>query len=187
MSPLTRSWDRSWQGHRFCSLRLEPSFEAAGPASRSMPITIVARDAPTKAGRTGLARSVPGNPLTSPGQDLSSKIRVPAATVLVPGRRATRRAGCWECAGRAGMGGRGLSHPQELPLISAGSRRALAGTGACGQPGSRTANRMAVPLSPSIRERACPARPWPARTGDTTGTEEPVGRILRNRLGGRPP
>ncbi len=59
---------------------------------------------------------------------------------------------------------RGLSHPQELPLISAGSRRALAGTGACGQPGSRTANRMAVPLSPSIRERACPARPWPART-----------------------
>ena len=59
--------------------------------------------------------------------------------------------------------GRVLSHLQELSLDSAGSRRALAQTGACGQLGSRTANRMAVPQSPSIRERACPARSGPAR------------------------
>lgn len=56
-----------------------------------------------------------------------------------------------------GIGVRDLSHPQEQPLTSARSRRALAKTGACGQPGSRTADRMAVPVSPSIRERACPA------------------------------
>src|SRR5262249_40410930 len=42
--------------------------------------------------------------------------------------------------------------------------RALAKTGAWGQLGSRTADRMAVPVSPSIRERACPARLRPART-----------------------
>jgi hypothetical protein len=150
--------------HRFCFPRLEPSFEAAGSACRPMPIAIWAHDALTKAGGAGLVRSAPGDPLTSPGRDLSSKIRVPGPPPPLPGWRATRRAGCWERVVRAGMGGRGLSHPQELPLISAGSRRALARTGACGQPGSRTANRMAVPLSPSIRERACPARPWPART-----------------------
>jgi hypothetical protein len=156
-------------GHRFPSLRPEPSVETAGSACRSMPVAIWARDALTKAGRTVLVRPAPGDPLTSPGQDPSSKIRVLVPAVPLAGWRTTRRAGCWECAGHPGMGGRGLSHPQELPLISAGSRRALAKTGACGQPGSRTANRMAVPLSPSIRERACPARPWPARTAAAHG------------------
>jgi len=73
-----------------------------------MPIAILARDALTKAGRTGLARPAPGDPLTSPGLDPLSKIRVPAPTVLFPARRATHRAGCWQCAGRGGMGGRGL-------------------------------------------------------------------------------
>jgi hypothetical protein len=53
-----------------------------------MPIAILVRDALTRAGRTGLARSAPGDPLTSPGLDLLSKIRVPAATVfLLPGGR----------------------------------------------------------------------------------------------------
>jgi hypothetical protein len=42
-----------------------------------MPIAILARDALTKAGRAGLVRLVPGDALTSPGRDLSSKIRVP--------------------------------------------------------------------------------------------------------------
>ena len=85
-----------------------------------MPAAVLACDALTKADRTGLVRSVPGDPLASPGLDLSSKIRVPVPTVLfrpaddTPGR-------CWECAGRAGMGGRGLSHPQELPLIATGA------------------------------------------------------------------
>jgi len=46
----------------------------------------------------------------------------------------------------------------------AGCRRAPGKTGACGQLGLRTADRMAVPLSPSIRERACPARLGPAQT-----------------------
>ena len=60
--------------------------------------------------------------------------------------------------------GRGPSHLQEQPLTSAGSRRALTKTGACRQLGSRTASGTAVPQSPSIRERACPARPGPAPT-----------------------
>jgi hypothetical protein len=55
--------------------------------------------------------------------------------------------------------------------------RALAKTGACGQLGSRTANRMVVPSSPSIRERACPARLRPARTATTTAARPgPPGR-----------
>jgi hypothetical protein len=171
--------------HRYLLLRLEPSFEAAGSACWPMPVAFWARGALTRAGRAGLVRPAPGDPLTSPGQDLSSKIRVPVPPVPFPAWRATRPAGCWECAAGAGMGGRGLSHPQELPLISAGSRRALARTGACGQPGSRTANRMAVPQSPSIRERACPARLRSARTGEQASRkrEERHGRILRHRLG----
>ena len=64
-------------GHRYLFPRLEPSFEAAGPACRLMPIAILARDALTKAGGTWLARLVPGDPLTSRGQDPLSKIRVP--------------------------------------------------------------------------------------------------------------
>ena len=54
----------------------------------------------------------------------------------------------------AGMGGRGLSHPQDGPLTLTGALELQPGPGPCGQLGSRTANRMAVPLSPFIRERA---------------------------------
>ena len=63
-----------------------------------------------------------------------------------------------------GIAGRGLSHPSGVTPHHGRSRRAPPKTGACGQLGSRTADRMAVPLSPSIRERACPARLRPART-----------------------
>ena len=63
-----------------------------------------------------------------------------------------------------GIAGRGLSHPPGVTPHHGRSRRAPPQAGACGQPGSRTANRMAVPLSPSIRERACPARLRSART-----------------------
>jgi hypothetical protein len=110
--------------HRCLFPRLEPSFEAAG----------------------SVWRPVPGDPLTSPGPDLWSRIRVLVPAAPLGLAVATRRAGCWEVAVGAGMGGRGLSHLQELPLIIAGSRRVLAKTGACGQPRSRTANRMAVPF-----------------------------------------
>ena len=106
---------------------------------------------------------VPGTRLVVQGRydPLLDESRVPAPARR-DGRirdtpRFTRAIGCHQ-----GEGGRVLSHPQELPLASAGSRRALAQTGACGQLGSRTANRMAVPQSPSIRERACPARQGPA-------------------------
>src|SRR6202043_276481 len=41
--------------------------------ARSMPVAIRAYDASTKTGRTWLARLAPGDPLTSPGHDLSPK------------------------------------------------------------------------------------------------------------------
>ena len=50
---------------------------------------------------------------------------------------------------------------------------------------------MAAPSSPSIRERACPARPWASSNTDsvrrtiTPGGKH--GRLLRDRLGRRPP
>jgi len=50
-----------------------------------MPIAIWAHDALTKAGGAGLVRSAPGDPLTSPGQDLSSKIRVPVPAAPLAG------------------------------------------------------------------------------------------------------
>src|SRR5215467_4998502 len=111
----------------------------ASPA-RFMPVAIMAEDASTKIGGTWLTRLAPGDPLTSPGRDLSSKIWASAPAVPFAGGRATRRAGSAHRAVRAGMGGRGLSHLVEQPLISAGSLRALARTGASGLPGSRTAN-----------------------------------------------
>ena len=54
----------------------------------------------------------------------------------------------------AGMGGHGLSHPQDRPLSLTGAAELQPGPGPCGQLRSRTANRMAVPVSPSIREHA---------------------------------
>jgi len=81
-----------WRDHRFCFPMLKPSFEAAGSACWPMPIAIWVHDALTKAGGSGCCGPAPGDPLPSPGQDLSPKIRI-----LVPGRadggRATRRPG----------------------------------------------------------------------------------------------
>ena len=62
---------------------------------------------------------------SSPGRD---------TPVKVPGIR---------CPGR--QGGRGLSHPQDGPLSTAGAAELQPGPGPCGQLRSRTANRMAVP------------------------------------------
>jgi hypothetical protein len=58
-----------------------------------MPIAIWAHDALTKAGRAGLVRPAPGDLLTSPGQDLSSKIRVRVPGRIVAWLAATRRPG----------------------------------------------------------------------------------------------
>jgi len=81
----------------------------------------------TKVGGIWLMRLAPGDPMRSPGRgDLWPKIRVP---VPAASSRATRRAASVRQAAHAGMGGRGLSHLQEQPLISAGSHRALARTG----------------------------------------------------------
>jgi hypothetical protein len=128
-----------------------------------------------------------GNPFRRPGDAiLPDEIRVPASARRdgsisdTPGRILGNR-----CPLRDG--GRVLSHLQELPLASPGSRRALGQTGACGQLGSRTANRMAVPSSPSIRERACPARQGPERITRQHGKGGVNGRLLRDRLGRRPP
>jgi hypothetical protein len=104
-----------------------------------------------------------GNPFGTPGDLIpSDETRVPAPARRYEHIRDTpcdiRAARCHQ-----GEGGRVLSRLQELPLNCAGCRRALGKSGACGELGSRTANRMAVPQSPSIRERACPAWPGPAR------------------------
>jgi hypothetical protein len=52
-----------------------------------MPVAIRAEDASTKIGGTWLTRLAPGDPLTSPGRDLSSKIRAPAPAVPFAGER----------------------------------------------------------------------------------------------------
>jgi hypothetical protein len=104
-----------------------------------------------------------GNPFGNPGDLIPpDETRVPA-----PARRSghIRDTPCRIRATRCDRGesGRVLSRPQEPPLSHARCRRALGKSGACGELGSRTANRMAVPQSPSIRERACPAWPGTAR------------------------
>ena len=115
-----------------------------------------------------------GNPFGTPGDLIPpDETRVPA-----PARRdgRIRDTPCHIRATRCHQGesGRVLSRLQEPPLNRAGCRRALGKSGACGELGSRTANRMAVPQSPSIRERACPAWPGPARMtrGHRQGGEE---------------
>lgn len=111
---------------------------------------------------------VPGTRSVDQGHHPHDEIRVPAPAGSspdvkrdTPGRFPGYRCRCrygWSWpAPPAGT----TPHQRQEP-------RALARTGACGQPGSRTANRMAVPSSPSIRERACPARLRPARTARTT-------------------
>jgi hypothetical protein len=91
-----------------------------------------------------------GNPFRTPGHDPSGQIRVPATAGRSRNQSVRDTPGTKSAAAAAGagMGGRGLSHPQEQPLTSAGSRRAPGKTGACGQLGSRTADRMAVPFEP---------------------------------------
>jgi hypothetical protein len=111
----------------------------------------------------GTCRAAAGDPSRRPGDTIPlDEIRVPAAPRRngkihdTPGRIP----GDGRCESDSG---RVLSRLQEQPLTGTGCCQALAKTGVWRQLGSRTANRMAVPQSPSIRERACPARSGPAQ------------------------
>jgi hypothetical protein len=132
-----------------------------GTACRSTPASGLTQDAFLETGGIWLVRLVPGTRGKRLGRDPSHKTRVP-----VP---ASRNQGVSDTP--PGICGyrRRFRYEWSWPEPPAGatpcqrrSRRALARTGACGQPGSRTANRMAASLSPSIRQRACPARLRPA-------------------------
>ena len=91
----------------------------------------MAGDAWAEIGGIWLVRLVPGDPLTSPGMDLLSKIRAPAP---VQPQGGTRPASAGTAAGD-GMGGRGLSHPQEEPLAIAGAGELRARPGPAGSRG----------------------------------------------------
>ena len=111
-------------------------------------------DASVQRGRIWKAWLVPGDPHRRPGLDPHDEIRAPApaAATTWPSRHAGPGAG--NPGSSASMGGRGLCHPQDGPLTLTGATELQPGPGPCGQLGSRTANRMAVPESPSIREHA---------------------------------
>jgi hypothetical protein len=55
-------------------------------------------------------------------------------------------------------GGRGLSQLQKQPLYQDRERRAWPGQGSCGRPEHERPFGWRYSWSPSIRERACPAR-----------------------------
>jgi hypothetical protein len=83
-----------------------------------------------------------GDPLTFLGQNLLPKIRALAPAAAVSSL-ATRRSRSMQVSVHPGIGGRDLSHLAGATPDQCRSPRALAKTGACGQLGSRTANRMA--------------------------------------------
>ena len=111
-------------------------------------------DALVQRGRSWTAWLVPGDPHHRPGLDLQDEIRapVPAAAAAWSSRHAGLGSG--KSGASAGMGGRGLCHPQDGLLTLTGAAELQPGPGPCGQLRSRTADRMAVPVSPSIRARA---------------------------------
>ena len=94
---------------------LTPLSRWRGLLARFMPVAILASNALAKIGRTWAVRPVPVTRWHHWGR--TSRRRSGSGTGrALPGRRPTRRAASGESAVRAGMGGRGLSHPQELPL-----------------------------------------------------------------------
>jgi len=100
---------------------------------------------------------VPGDPFGTPGTWIpgtETRHLAPAIRTVATRRM---RTGWREMGTGAGRVVRGLSHPQDGPLTTAGAAELQPGPGPCGLLGTRTADRMAVPWSPSIRERACPA------------------------------
>jgi hypothetical protein len=139
-----------------------PSGRSRGLPARSTPSRSMAGDACAEIGGIWLVLLVPGDPLTSPGLRTSCRRSGRPA----PSRRHRFVS---DTPGRFQGAGCSCRYGWSWPEPPAGgtphryrSRRAPGKTGACGQLGSRTADRMAVPLSPSIRERACPAWLGPA-------------------------
>jgi hypothetical protein len=139
---------------RACS----PWVKIAGPAYRTDAFRLLVRGMPVR--RVARfwwlwrLRAVPGV------VDLPSWTRSPcmrAGPGIARGRHGswdTPDAGCGESGAPAGRVGRGLSHSQDGPLTMPGAAELQSGLGPCEQLRSRTADRMAVPASPSIRERA---------------------------------
>src|SRR3984885_11237247 len=160
---------------------LSPRCRLRGLPAGSMPGRSWAHDARAEIGAVWLVRLVLGDLLVlTRGGDLSGEIQGPGRNPTrprpPPGPSPDRRRAGRDTPGRFRGNRCWCRYGWSWPEPPAGgtphhgrSRRALARTGACGQLGSRTANRMAVPLSPSIRERAWLARLRPART---TTTEE---------------
>ena len=99
-------------------------------------------------------QAVPGGPQAASGASIPRRTGAPAPPAATTAIVRDTPAGCGHPGASAGMGGRGLSHPQDGPLTAAGAFELQPGPGPCGQLGTRTANRMAVPQSPFIRERA---------------------------------
>ena len=109
------------------------------------------RQVPGRGGDTGWHRVTR---TVDPGLDPLDETGVPVPAGVITARDATRRPGMPGNPVPRRQGGRGLSHPQDGPLTTAGAVELQSGPGPCGQLRSRTADRMAVPASPSIRERA---------------------------------
>jgi hypothetical protein len=105
-------------------------------------------DALVQRGRIWKARLVPGYPHRRPGDSILWMRPGSRDQPAVAGSSATRRAASAQSALRAGMGGHGLSHPQDGPLTLTGAAELQPGPGPCGQLRSRTADRMAVPCEP---------------------------------------
>jgi hypothetical protein len=114
----------------------EPYGQIAGPClARFTSLAIQVPDTSTKMDGIWLVRPVPGT--RSAHQGMTPRVRSGSRHRLCRRRwSATRRAASPGNVVCPGMGGRGLSHPQELTPHQRREPRALARTGACGQLGS---------------------------------------------------
>jgi hypothetical protein len=121
-----------WQVTALGDGALEPYGQIAGPClARFMSLAIQVPDTSTKMDGIWL---VPGT--RSAHQGMTPRVRSGSRHRLCRRRwSATRRAASPGNAVCPGMGGRGLSHPQEQPLTSAGSREPWPGPGPAGSRG----------------------------------------------------
>ena len=75
-------------------------------------------------------QAVPGDPQAASGTSIPRRTRAPAPPAATTAIVRDTPAGCGHPGASAGMGGRGLSHPQEPTPHADGSLRAPARTGA---------------------------------------------------------